>query len=78
MAVINIQRKVIYMNTPNISSLILGKYVNQTTLMRELHIGFDTLKTLQLNGLEVIIIGRQHLYNLENLDIVLNQLKQTD
>ncbi|HFP6581207.1 TPA: hypothetical protein ACHJYD_001990 [Enterococcus faecalis] len=66
------------MNTPNISSLILGKYVNQTTLMRELHIGFDTLKTLQLNGLEVIIIGRQHLYNLENLDIVLNQLKQTD
>lgn len=60
---------------PDKTSLILGRYVNQQTLMRELHIGYDTLKTLRLNGLEVIIIGRQHLYDLEDLQDIFNQLK---
>ncbi|WP_271001894.1 hypothetical protein [Listeria seeligeri] len=43
--------------------------------MRELHIGYDTLKTLRLNGLEVIIISRQHLYDLEDIKNIFNQLK---
>ncbi|EHK9981757.1 hypothetical protein E0T48_002019 [Enterococcus faecalis] len=63
------------MNTPNKTSLILGRYVNQQTLMKELHIGYDTLKTLRLNGLEVIMIGRQHLYDLEDVNNIFNQLK---
>lgn len=65
----------ISMNSPNEVPLILGRYVNQQTLMKELHIGFNTLKKLHLNGLEVIIIGRQHLYDLEDLKNILNQLK---
>lgn len=63
------------MNTPNKTSLILGRYINQQTLMKELHIGYDTLKTLRLNGLEVIMIGRQHLYDLEDVKNIFNQLK---
>ncbi len=63
------------MNMPDKTSLILGRYVNQQTLMRELHIGYDTLKTLRLNGLEVIIISRQHLYDLEDIKNIFNQLK---
>lgn len=63
------------MDTPNKTSLILGRYVNQQTLMQELHIGYDTLRTLRLNGLEVIIIGRQHLYDLEDVKDIFNQLK---
>ncbi|HBI1783446.1 TPA: hypothetical protein I0H06_RS09575 [Enterococcus faecalis] len=63
------------MNTPNNPSLILGRYVNQQTLMKELHIGYDTLRTLRLNGLEVIIIGRQHLYDIEDVKDIFNQLK---
>lgn len=63
------------MDTPNKTSLILGRYVNQQTLMQELHIGYDTLRTLRLNGLEVIIIGRQHLYDIEDLKDIFNQLK---
>lgn len=63
------------MNTPNNPSLILGRYVNQQTLMKELHIGYDTLITLRLNGLEVIIIGRQHLYDIEDVKDIFNQLK---
>ncbi len=63
------------MNMPNKTPLILGRYVNQQTLMRELRIGYDTLKTLRLNGLEVIIIGRQHLYDLEDVKNIFNQLK---
>ncbi|MGS6421014.1 hypothetical protein [Enterococcus lactis] len=43
--------------------------------MKELHIGYDTLKTLHLNGLEVIMIGRQHLYDLEDVKNIFNQLK---
>ena len=57
------------------TSLILGRYINQQTLMTELHIGYDTLKTLHLNGLEVIMIGRQHLYDLEAVKNIFNQLK---
>lgn len=63
------------MNTPNNPSLILGRYVNQQTLMKELHIGYDTLRTLRLNGLEVIIIGRQRLYDIEDVKDIFNQLK---
>lgn len=59
------------------NSLILGKYINQQTLMKELHIGFDTLKKLQLNGLKVIIIGRQHLYDLNDLNNILSELKSS-
>ncbi|MDO5742758.1 MAG: hypothetical protein Q4Q13_07380 [Vagococcus sp.] len=66
------------MNTPDKVPLILGRYVNQQSLMKELHIGFDTLKMLHLNGLEAIIIGRQHLYDLEDLKNVLNQLKSAE
>ena len=57
------------------TSLILGRYINLQTLMTELHIGYDTLKTLHLNGLEVIMIGRQHLYDLEDVKNIFNQLK---
>ncbi|EPV3251581.1 hypothetical protein ACV3KX_002107 [Listeria monocytogenes] len=60
---------------PDKTPLILGRYINQQTLMKELHIGYDTLKTLRLNGLEVIIIGRQHLYDLEDVKNIFNQLK---
>lgn len=63
------------MDTPNKTSLILGRYVNQQTLMQELHIGYDTLRTLRLNGLEVITIGRQHLYDIEDVKDIFNQLK---
>lgn len=63
------------MNMPNETPLILGRYINQQTLMKELHIGYDTLKTLHLNGLEVIMIGRQHLYDLEDVKNIFNQLK---
>ena len=63
------------MDIPNKTSLILGRYVNQQTLMQELHIGFDTLRTLRLNGLEVIIIGRQHLYDIKDVKDIFNQLK---
>ena len=66
------------MNTPDKVPLILGRYVNQQTLMKELHIGFDTLKMLHLNCLEAVIIGRQHLYDLEDLKNVLNQLKSAE
>uniref|UniRef100_UPI003984F753 hypothetical protein n=1 Tax=Enterococcus faecalis TaxID=1351 RepID=UPI003984F753 len=66
------------MQTSKNTSLIFGKYMNQQTLMKELHIGFDTLRILRLNGLEVITIGRQNLYDLGNLEVVLSQLKQTD
>lgn len=55
--------------------MILGKYVNQKTLMKELHIGYNTLRTLRLNGLEVTIIGRQHLYDIEDVQDIFNQLK---
>lgn len=65
------------LNSPEVTnSLILGKYINQKNLMRELHIGFDTLRTLHLNGLKTITIGRQRLYSIENLDTVLNQLQK--
>lgn len=60
---------------PNKTPLILGRYINQQTLMRELHIGYDTLKTLRLNGLEVIMIGRQNLYDIEDVKDIFNQLK---
>ncbi|MGH1830177.1 hypothetical protein ABE871_01965 [Enterococcus gilvus] len=63
------------MNTPDETRLILGRYINQQTLLKELHIGYDTLKTLRLNGLEVIMIGRQHLYDLEDVKCIFNQLK---
>lgn len=63
------------MDLPNKTSLILGRYVNQQALMQELHIGYDTLRTLRLNGLEVIIIGRQHLYDIEDVKDIFNQLK---
>lgn len=63
------------MNMPNETPLILGRYINQQTLLKELHIGYDTLKTLRLNGLEVIMIGRQHLYDLEDVKSIFNQLK---
>ncbi|EGP5636591.1 hypothetical protein DSM12_05095 [Enterococcus faecium] len=63
------------MNMPNKTPLILGRYINQQTLMRELHIGYDTLKTLRLNGLEVIMIGRQNLYDIEDVKDIFNQLK---
>ena len=63
------------MDTVNKKLVILGKYVNQQTLLKELHIGYDTLKTLRHNGLEVIIIGRQHLYDLEDLAHILNKLR---
>ncbi|EIA6645329.1 hypothetical protein MBU64_001566 [Enterococcus faecalis] len=63
------------MNMPDKTPLILGRYINQQTLMKELHIGYDTLKTLRLNGLEVIMIGRQHLYDLEDVKNIFNQLK---
>jgi len=66
------------MNTPDKVPLILGRYVNQQTLMKELHIGFETLKMLHQNGLEAVIIGRQHLYDLEDLKNVLNQLKSAE
>lgn len=66
------------MNTPDKVPLILGRYVNQQTLMKELHIGFETLKMLHLKGLEAVIIGRQHLYDLEDLKNVLNQLKSAE
>lgn len=49
--------------------------MNQKALMKELHIGYNTLKTLRLNGLEVIIIGRQHLYDIEDVKDIFNQLK---
>lgn len=64
------------MNMPDKTSLILGRYVNQQTLMKELHIGYDALRTLRLNGLEVIIIGRQHLYDIEDVKDIFNQLKK--
>lgn len=60
---------------PDKTPLILGRYINQQTLMKELHIGYDTLKKLRLNGLEVIMIGRQHLYDLEDVKNIFNQLK---
>lgn len=63
------------MNMPDKTPLILGRYINQQTLMKELHIGYDTLKTLRLNGLEVIMIGRQNLYDLEDVKNIFNQLK---
>lgn len=63
------------MNMPDKTPLILGRYINQQTLMKELHIGYDTLKKLRLNGLEVIIIDRQHLYDLEDVKNIFNQLK---
>lgn len=65
------------MNTPDKTFPILGRYVNQKTLMKELHIGYDTLRTLHLRGLEVIIIGRQHLYDIEDLKTILSQLKDS-
>lgn len=75
MAILTNSKRKMLMNSPNKTPLILGRYVNQQNLMKELHIGFDTLKKLHLNGLEVIIIGRQHLYDLEDLKNILNQLK---
>ncbi|WP_429969008.1 hypothetical protein [Enterococcus sp. AZ136] len=65
------------MGVPEDLPLIIGKYVNQQTLMKEFHIGFNTLKKLHLQGLKVIIIGRQHLYDLDDLTIILNQLKDS-
>ncbi|OTN90749.1 hypothetical protein A5809_000109 [Enterococcus faecium] len=49
--------------------------MNQKTLMKELHIGFDTLKDLHDQGLQPIIIGRQRLYDVEELKQVLTTLK---
>lgn len=69
------KRKDNFMNASNRKQIILNKYVNQQTLMKELHIGYDTLKMLRLNGLEVIIVGRQHLYDLEDVKNIFNQLK---
>lgn len=63
------------MNMLDKTPLIFERYVNQQTLMQELHIGYDTLRTLRLNGLEVIIIGRQHLYDIEDVKDIFNQLK---
>ncbi|EMF0565445.1 MULTISPECIES: hypothetical protein [Enterococcus] len=63
------------MKIPEKTPPILGRYVNQQTLMQELHISFSTLKILRLHGLKVIVIGRQHLYDLEDLKQILNQLK---
>ncbi|MFI3805659.1 hypothetical protein [Vagococcus fluvialis] len=64
------------MKVPDKEPLILGRYVNQRTLMRELRIGYDTLKKLRLKGLEVIIIGRQHLYDIEDVKDIFNKLKE--
>ncbi|MFW8617726.1 hypothetical protein ACOJB1_07590 [Enterococcus innesii] len=63
------------MNNLKNESLILGQYLNQKTLMKELHIGFNTLKDLHDQGLQPIIIGRQRLYDVEELKQVLTTLK---
>ncbi|MFI3685617.1 hypothetical protein [Vagococcus fluvialis] len=56
--------------------LILGRYINQKTLMEELKIGTGTLKELRHRGLEVIVIGRQILYDSEDIKRIFEQLKQ--
>lgn len=56
--------------------LILGRYINQTILMDELHIGTTSLKELRRHGLEVIVIGRQLLYDVDDVYRIFDQLKQ--
>ena len=52
-----------------------GTIFESKTLMKELHIGFDTLKDLHDQGLQPITIGRQRLYDVEELKQVLTTLK---
>ena len=46
------------MQTLNKTKLILERYVNQKMLLKELGIGYETLKELHLQGLQVIHLGR--------------------
>ena len=57
-------------------SAVLGQYINQKELLKELHIGFATLQKLRLLGLEAVQIGRQKYYDVEDVKAVFNQLKK--
>lgn len=63
------------MQTLNKTKLILERYVNQKTLLKELGIGYETLKELHLQGLLVIHLGRQRLYDINDVNQLLTQLK---
>ncbi len=63
------------MQTLNKTKLILERYVNQKTLLKELGIGYETLKELHLQGLQVIHLGRQCLYDINDVNQLLSQLK---
>lgn len=55
--------------------LILERYVNQKMLLKELRIGYETLKELHLQVLQVIHLGRQRLYDINDVNELLSQLK---
>lgn len=57
-------------------SAVLGQYINQKELLKELHIGFATLQELRLFGLEAVQVGRQKYYDVEDVKAVFNQLKK--
>ncbi|EGO9193293.1 TPA: hypothetical protein ACNKKM_001025 [Enterococcus faecalis] len=63
------------MQTLNKIKLILERYVNQKMLLKELRIGYETLKELHLQVLQVIHLGRQRLYDINDVNELLSQLK---
>ncbi|EPI27681.1 hypothetical protein FKY93_09050 [Enterococcus faecalis] len=63
------------MQTLNKTKLILERYVNQKMLLKELGIGYETLKVLHLQGLQIIHLGRQRLYDINDVNELLSQLK---
>lgn len=58
-------------NVEKKSKIILNRYMNQKDLMNELHIGFGTLKELHQKGLNYIRLGKQCLYDLDDVDKIL-------
>ncbi|MBC1614061.1 hypothetical protein HB937_12015 [Listeria welshimeri] len=63
------------MQSFNKEKLILERYVNQKILLKELGIGYETLKEPHLQGLQVIHLGRQCLYDINDIKQLLSQLK---
>jgi hypothetical protein len=50
-------------------------YINQKQLMETLGIGMDTLKELHRQGLKSIKLGKQRLYDINDVKEIMNLLK---
>lgn len=52
------------------------RYYNRRELMEFLSIGASTIEILQINGLQYVPLGRQTLFDIEQVHEVMNSLKK--